>query len=64
MPKKIVLKKDFIISKGTEFECIDGSKTEFIKGNYEATFAITSDSTGYFIVDDYCIDDDRFEMIK
>lgn len=60
MAKKIVLKKDFIIPKGTEFECIDGNKREWIEGNYEASFAITNDTTGYFLVYDDCLEDDRF----
>ena len=30
MSKKLRLKKDFVIPKGTEFECIDGNKTELI----------------------------------
>jgi hypothetical protein len=64
MSKKIVLKEDFVIPKGTEFECIDGNKREWIEGNYEAMFAITNDSTGHFIIDDDCIEDDRFEIIK
>jgi len=55
---KIRLKKDFVIPKGTEFECIDGSKREFINGNYE-----DSDSTGHFIVDEDCIENDAFEFI-
>jgi len=60
---KIRLKKDFVIPKGTEFECIDGNKREFIEGNYETTFAITNDSTGSFIVDKDCIEYDSFEFI-
>lgn len=62
--KKLRLKKDLIIPKGTEFECIDDSTREFIDGNYEATFVITKDSTGYFIVTEDCLDDDRFETIN
>lgn len=60
---KIRLKKDFIIPKGTEFECVDGNKREFIEDNYEASFAITKNTTGYFRIYKDCIEDDRFEIV-
>jgi hypothetical protein len=60
---KIRLKKDFVIPKGTILDCVDGEKREFFEGNYEATFAITNDTTGYFRVYDDCLEDDRFEKV-
>lgn len=44
-PKKLVLKEDFVIPEGTEFECIDGSKREFVNGNYEAAVLTSKDTT-------------------
>jgi len=36
---------DLIIPAGTEFECIDGTKREYVEGNYEALIAAGPDHT-------------------
>ncbi len=45
-PKRMVLKKDIVIPAGTVFECVDGSRREFISGNYEATIGLSKDTSG------------------
>ena len=48
--KKIISKKDIIIPKGTVFECIDNSSSEFIYDNYEYLLALNNDTTARMIV--------------
>lgn len=43
--RKLVLKKDFVIPAGTEFQCIDGTEREFVNGNYEAAISTSKDTT-------------------
>ena len=64
MSKKLRLKKDFVIPKGTEFECIDGNKTEWILGNYEATLALNNDNTMRIVVNTDTLPRDKFEVVK
>ena len=64
MPKKLKLKKDFVIPKGTEFECIDGNKTEWILGNYEANIALNNDNTMRIVVNTDTLPRDKFEVVK
>jgi len=64
MPKKLKLKKDFVIPKGTEFECIDGNKTEWIEGNYEANLALNNDNTMRIVVNTDTLPRDKFEVVK
>jgi hypothetical protein len=59
---KIRLKEDFIIPKGTEFECIDGNKTEWIEGNYEATLALNNDNTMRIVVNEDALPENKFEI--
>jgi hypothetical protein len=59
---KIRLKEDFIIPKGTEFECIDGNKTEWIEGNYEATLALNNDNTMRIAVNEDALPENKFEI--
>lgn len=60
---KIRLKKDFIIPKGTVFECIDGNKTEWIEGNYEANIALNNDNTMRIVVNDDALPENKFEKV-
>jgi hypothetical protein len=64
MSKKLRLKKDFVIPKGTEFECIDGNKTEWILGNYEANIALNNDNTMRIVVNTDTLPRDKFEVVK
>jgi len=48
--RKIVSKKDIVIPKGTVFENIDGSKSDFIYDNYEELIALSNDTTIRIIV--------------
>jgi hypothetical protein len=64
MSKRLVLKKDFVIPKGSVFDCIDGNKREWIEGNYETIVSINNDNAGHFIVNDDSLDDDRFEVVE
>jgi hypothetical protein len=52
MSKKLILKDDFIIPKGSVFDCIDNTKREWIEGNYETMIAINDCNTGHFIIND------------
>ena len=60
---KIRLKKDFVIPKGTEFECIDENKTEWILGNYEATLALNNDNTMRIVVNEDALPENKFEKV-
>ena len=60
--KTLRLKQDFIIPKGTEFECIDGNKTEWIEGNYEANLALNNDNTMRIVVNTDTLPRDKFEL--
>jgi hypothetical protein len=64
MSKILRLKKDFVIPKGTEFECIDGNKTEWILGNYEANIALNNDNTMRIVVNTDTLPRDKFEVVK
>jgi len=48
--KKIISKKDIIIPKGTIFENIDGSKSEFIYDNYEYILGLDKDTCATIVV--------------
>ncbi|MCK4329288.1 hypothetical protein KAX02_05545 [candidate division WOR-3 bacterium] len=48
--KKIILKKDIVIPKGTVFECIDGLKREYCNGNYEILINLSRDNYGSFVI--------------
>jgi hypothetical protein len=63
MSKKIVLKEDFIIPKGTEFKLIDFTKQFFKNRNLEAVIDMQDTTAGHIYIDPN-IEDDRFEMIK
>ena len=60
---KIRLKEDFVIPKGTEFECIDGNKTEWIEGNYESTLALDNDNTMRIVVNEDALPENKFEKV-
>ena len=47
---KLKLKKDIIIPKGTVFENIDNSSSQFIYDNYEYLLALDNDTTARMIV--------------
>ncbi len=47
--KRVVLKKDIVIPAGTVFECIDGRKSEYVSGNYEASIGLSKDTSGGLI---------------
>ena len=61
--RKLRLKQDLIISKGTEFECIDGNKTEWIEGNYESTLALDNDNTMRIVVNEDALPENKFEKV-
>jgi len=48
--KVIVSKKDIVIPKGTVFENIDNSSSEFIHDNYDFTLALDNDTCARIIV--------------
>jgi len=48
--KMIISKKDIIIPKGTVFENIDNSSTNFIHDNYDYLLALNNDTTARMIV--------------
>ena len=64
--KKIILKKDIVIPKGTVFECIDRTKREYYFNNYEANIEINEDNTASFVVcyDEGTEDDENFEFME
>lgn len=46
MGKKLILKNDFVIPKGTEFELIPSNTVRtYGEGNYEAIIATSKDTT-------------------
>jgi len=47
---KLKLKKDIIIPKGTIFENIDNSSSEFIYDNYDYILALDNDTCARIIV--------------
>lgn len=65
MPK-LVLKKDFTIPAGTEFELIpEGSKKLYGAGNYEALIATSKDTTmNIEICEDELECTDLFEKVE
>ena len=58
--KKIILKRDIVIPKGTIFKCIDGRTTHYANGNYETLIEVTKDNTGFFSVE---FDEDNFKYM-
>jgi len=48
--KKIILKKDIVISKGTIFENIDGMDTHYAYDNYEYVLALDNDTCATIVV--------------
>ena len=48
--KKIISKKDIIIPKGTVFECIDGSSSQFYRDNYDVNVGLDKDTSARIIV--------------
>ena len=47
---KLVSKKDIIIPKGTVFENIDNSSSQFIHDSYDTLLALDNDTTARIIV--------------
>ncbi len=47
---KLISKKDIIIPKGTIFDNIDGSKSEFFYDNYDYILALDNDTCARIIV--------------
>ena len=65
LAKKIISKKDIIIPKGTEFECIDGVEREYCNGNYEALINLSRDNCGSFVIGaDFNKRDFKYEVVK
>lgn len=60
--ERVILKKDLIIPKGTEFKLIDSDKRFYEGENLEAVINMQDTTTGYIYVDPL-IEDDRFEII-
>jgi len=62
---KAILKKDLIIPKGTEFEDISGSKSEYYDA-YEGIFSLTKNDAGNIIIDSEMIvlNPDYFEFVE
>ena len=50
IPTKIISKRDIIIPKGTVFENIDGSSSEFCLDNYDYLLALDNDTSARMIV--------------
>ena len=50
LAKKIISKKDIIIPKGTVFENIDGSSSQFYNDNYAVYIELDKDTTARVIV--------------
>lgn len=50
-PRRYILRRDIVIPAGTVLECIDGEKTEFVSGNFAASFAVNDsrDTSGRVI---------------
>lgn len=61
--KKIISKKDIIISKGTIFECIDSTERKYCSGNYEALVDLSRDNCGSFVIGDE-FDKENFEYYE
>ena len=61
-----MLKRDFVIPAGTTFDCIDGTKKEYVDGNYEATIATSKDTTMSIVIceDELHTYQDLFEAVK
>ena len=47
---KLKLKKDIIIKKGTIFDNIDGTKTEYWSDNYDVLIALDKNTSARIIV--------------
>ena len=52
-----ILKKDIVIPAGTIFYCVDGRKSDFVKGNYACLISLNDDTCGELI---YGMDDGRY----
>ena len=51
MGKKLILKDDFVIPKGTEFELIPSNTVRtYVEGNYEADIATSKDTTMSIVI--------------
>ena len=48
--KKVMSKKDIVIPKGTVFECIDGSSSQFYYDNYDVNIELDKDTSARIIV--------------
>ena len=48
--KKIISKKDIVIPKGTVFEYIDGSLSQFYYDNYDTIIGLDKDTCARIIV--------------
>jgi len=59
---KLKLKKDIVIPKGTIFEDISGSKSEFIYDQYDYTLALDNDTCARIIVSSE--NEEYFEVVK
>ena len=61
--KKVISKKDIVISKGIVFENIDGLKREYCNGNYEVLINLSRNNCGSFVIGDE-FDKDNFEYTE
>ncbi|MFU0784505.1 MAG: hypothetical protein ACFWT2_15650 [Thermoanaerobacterium thermosaccharolyticum] len=53
MVKKLILKNDFVIPKGTEFELIPGNAVRtYSEGNYEVNIATSKDTTMNIVINE------------
>ena len=59
---KLIAKKNIVIPKGTIFENIDGSKSEFIYDNYDYILALDNDTCARIIVSSE--NNEYFEVVK
>jgi len=47
---RLTLRKDIVIPKGTVFDSIDGSRSEFYYDNYDASLELDKDTSARIIV--------------
>jgi len=64
--QKIISKKDIVIPKGTVFECIDGSSTQYYFNNFRNYIEINKDNSASFVIcyDEGTEDDEYFEFLE
>jgi len=54
-----LLVHDLIIPAGTPFECVDGVKRVFVRGNYEALIAMGPDYTVSVVMDEELLEEEE-----